>query len=99
MTRQTQTVPETGSGTGQLSTCGDRRAGPWHTCARSTMSDPSTMLETVLRRDRAIVAVGLVGIVVLAWLYLFHLGRTMAVEMAEMERHAVMGMAMPQMYG
>jgi predicted metal-binding membrane protein len=63
------------------------------------MSDPLTMLETVLRRDRAIVAVGLVGIVVLAWLYLFHLARTMAVEIAEMERHAVMGMAMPQMYG
>jgi predicted metal-binding membrane protein len=44
-------------------------------------------------RDRAIVGAGLAGVTLLAWLYLFH----MASAMAEMERHAAMGMAMPFM--
>jgi predicted metal-binding membrane protein len=34
--------------------------------------------------------------VLLAWLYLAQVARTMA---AEMERHTAMGMAMPQMHG
>jgi predicted metal-binding membrane protein len=52
-----------------------------------------TVLESVLRRDRAVVMAGLAGIVLVAWLYLLHVARTMA----EMERHAAMGMVMPQM--
>lgn len=51
-----------------------------------------TALASILRRDRSIVAAGLAGIVVLAWLYLLRL----AGDMAEMGRHAAMGMAMPQ---
>lgn len=50
-------------------------------------------LGSLLARDRTIVAAGLGGIVVLSWLYLFRL----AGGMAEMERHAAMGMAMPRM--
>ena len=50
-------------------------------------------LESALRRDRAIVLTGLAALVVVAWLYLVHL----AGAMAEMERHAAMGMVMPQM--
>jgi predicted metal-binding membrane protein len=50
-------------------------------------------LESALRRDRAIVLTGLVALVVVAWLYLVHL----AGDMAEMERHAAMGMVMPRM--
>jgi predicted metal-binding membrane protein len=46
-------------------------------------------LAAVLRRDRAIVAAGLAGIVVLAWLHLFRLA-------GEMQEHAAMEMAMPQ---
>ena len=53
----------------------------------------ATTLESALRRDRAIVLVGLAVLVVVSWLYLVHLAR----EMAEMEMHAAMGMAMPQM--
>lgn len=53
----------------------------------------SSALDAVLRRDRAIVGAGLGGLVLLAWLYLFR----MAKAMAEMEAHAAMGMAMPQM--
>jgi predicted metal-binding membrane protein len=56
------------------------------------------MLEDILKRDRAVVIVGLAGLVLLAWLYLLHLARTMAFAMAEMERHAAMGMAMPQLH-
>ena len=52
-----------------------------------------TALESALRRDRAIVLAGLVALVALAWLYLIHLARGMA----EMELHAAMGMAMPQL--
>ena len=52
-----------------------------------------TSLDAALRRDRAIVLAGLVALVVAAWLYLIHLARGMA----EMEMHAAMGMAMPQM--
>jgi predicted metal-binding membrane protein len=52
----------------------------------------SSALESALRRDRAIVLAGLVGLVVVAWLYLVRLTR----DMAEMEMHAAMGMAMPQ---
>ena len=51
----------------------------------------SRALESVLRRDRAIVAASLAGIVILAWLYLLR----MAGGMAEMATHAAMGM-MPQ---
>jgi predicted metal-binding membrane protein len=50
-----------------------------------------TPLESALRRDRAIVLAGLVALVAIAWLYLVHLAR----DMAEMEMHAAMGMAMP----
>jgi predicted metal-binding membrane protein len=46
-------------------------------------------LEALLRRDRAIVTGGLVGMAALAWLYLFRLARPMA--------EADTGMAMPQM--
>src|SRR5262245_52980185 len=52
----------------------------------------SSALESGLRRDRAIVLAGLVALVVVAWIYLARL----AGEMAEMEMHAAMGMAMPQ---
>jgi predicted metal-binding membrane protein len=50
-------------------------------------------LESALRRDRAIVLGGLVAVVVVTWLYLLHMAR----DMAEMERHAAMGMVMPRM--
>ena len=56
------------------------------------------MLEDIFKRDRAIVIAGLAGLVLLAWLYLLHLARTMAAGMADMERHAAMGMAMPQLH-
>ena len=52
-----------------------------------------TPLDAALRRDRAIVMAGLVALVVAAWLYLVHLAR----DMAEMEMHAAMGMAMREM--
>ena len=65
----------------------------------ATADTSATVLERLLRRDRAVVATGLVGIVVLAWLYLVHMAQAMAAEMAEMERHAAMGMAMPQLHG
>jgi predicted metal-binding membrane protein len=50
-------------------------------------------LEFALKRDRLIVLTGLVALVAVAWLYLVHL----AGDMAEMERHAAMGMVMPRM--
>jgi predicted metal-binding membrane protein len=56
------------------------------------------MLEKLLRRDRAVIIAALTSLVLLAWLYLLHLAHTMAGEMAEMERHAAMGMAMPQIH-
>ena len=39
---------------------------------------PVTTLETVLRRDRAVVTVGLVGVAALGWVYLLYLARGMA---------------------
>jgi predicted metal-binding membrane protein len=56
------------------------------------------MLEDILKRDRAILIAGLASLVLLAWLYLLHLARMMATAMVEMERHAAMGMAMPQLH-
>jgi predicted metal-binding membrane protein len=50
-------------------------------------------LESALRRDRAIVITGVVALVAVSWLYLLR----MAGDMAEMQRHAAMGMAMPSM--
>jgi predicted metal-binding membrane protein len=50
-------------------------------------------LEFALKRDRLIVLTGLVALVAVAWLYLVHL----AGDMAEIERHAAMGMVMPRM--
>lgn len=50
-------------------------------------------LEFALKRDRLIVLTGLVALVAVAWAYLVHL----AGDMAEMERHAAMGMVMPRM--
>jgi predicted metal-binding membrane protein len=52
-----------------------------------------TTLESALRRDRTVVLTGLAALVVVAWLYLLHLAR----DMAEMARHAAMGMVMPRM--
>lgn len=56
------------------------------------------MLEELLRRDRTIIITGLIGLVLLSWLYLLYLTSTMPGEMAEMERHAAMGVAMPQIH-
>jgi predicted metal-binding membrane protein len=53
--------------------------------------EPLTTLETVLRRDRAVVTTGLVGVAALGWAYLLYLARGMA----GMDMSA--GMAMPRM--
>jgi predicted metal-binding membrane protein len=53
----------------------------------------SSALESALRRDRIVALAGLAALVLVAWLYLVRLAR----EMAEMQMHAAMGMAMPQM--
>lgn len=53
----------------------------------------SRALDAASRRDRAIVVAGLGILVLLAWLYLLRAAR----QMAEMEAHAAMGMAMPHM--
>ncbi len=50
-------------------------------------------LESAIKRDRAIVLAGLAGLVVVSWLYLLSMAR----DMAAMEAHAALGMAMPQM--
>jgi len=53
--------------------------------------EPVTTLETVLRRDRAIVTAGLVGVAVLGWVYLLYLDRSMSgIDMSA-------DMAMPRM--
>ncbi|MCH7746708.1 MAG: DUF2182 domain-containing protein [Acidobacteria bacterium] len=53
--------------------------------------EPVTTLETVLRRDRAIVTAGLVGVAVLGWVYLLYLARSMSgIDMSA-------DMAMPRM--
>jgi predicted metal-binding membrane protein len=49
-------------------------------------------LDTLLRRDRAIVGAALLAIALVAWLYLVHLSATMSgLDMADMP-----GMAMPR---
>ena len=53
--------------------------------------EPVPTLETVLRRDRAVVTAGLVGVAALGWVYLLYLARGMA----GMDMRA--DMAMPQM--
>jgi predicted metal-binding membrane protein len=53
----------------------------------STVSPQSGILETVLRRDRVVVAAGLLTIAGLAWAYVAHLAAPMASDL---------GMAMPQ---
>ncbi len=53
--------------------------------------EPVTTLETVLRRDRAIVTAGLAGVAVLGWVYLLYLDRSMSgIDMSA-------DMAMPRM--
>ncbi len=56
----------------------------------------SQALESLLKRDRLVVTLGLAGITILAWLYLVHLNRTMAMPMG-MPNMA--GMVMPMMQG
>lgn len=46
-------------------------------------------------RDRAIVGAGLAGLAILAWLYVLRLAHAMS----DLDMHAVMGMAGPQMHG
>ncbi len=50
----------------------------------------ATPLESLLRRDRALVLAGLAAIAALAWAYIIHLARSMA--------YMDMAMAMPQMH-
>ena len=57
--------------------------------------EPVTTLETVLRRDRAIVTAGLVGVAVLGWVYLLYLARGMA----GMDMSADMAMPRMQTWG
>ena len=53
---------------------------------------PHTILETLLRRDRVLVAVGLIGVAALGWAYMLYLARSMS-DMAMMGTD----LAMPQM--
>ena len=55
------------------------------------------MLETILKQEKRVVAAGLVFLTALAWLYLFHLHRAMALPMAGMADMA--GMMMPMARG
>src|SRR2546428_7425220 len=54
----------------------------------------SPPLEILLKRDRAVVVGGLAGITLLAWFYLVHLHRAMAMPMDMMD---MPGIAMPMM--
>jgi predicted metal-binding membrane protein len=51
----------------------------------------------VIRHDRLVVAGGLAGITLLAWWYLWRMAAEMAAMGVEAERHAAMGMTMPDM--
>ena len=55
-----------------------------------------TSLEAILRRDRAIVLVGVVGVSVLAWAYLFYLAWDMQRTMDDSSVQMGIGMAMSQ---
>ena len=57
--------------------------------------EPVTTLETVLRRDRAVVTAGLVGVAALGWVYLLYLARGMA----GMDMRADMAMPRMQTWG
>lgn len=54
----------------------------------STAAAGPDLLRSALRRDRVIVAAGLVGVAALAWAYIIHMGRPMS-------PHAAMAMPMP----
>lgn len=56
-------------------------------------------LERVIRRDRLVVAAGLLAVTLLAWLNLWQTAADMAAMGAEAEAHAAMGMVMPDMRG
>jgi predicted metal-binding membrane protein len=57
----------------------------------------SLTVETLLKRDRAVVLLGLAGITVLSWLYLLHLNRSMAMSM-DMANMPDMSMPMMQQW-
>ena len=56
----------------------------------------ATPLEAVLRRDRAIVLAGVVGVAILAWVYLFYLAWDMQRGMSAGSMQTGMGLAMSQ---
>ena len=55
--------------------------------------DASAHLERLARRDRAVAAVALALLTVLAWVYLFRMSASMRAEATEADMHAAMGMA------
>jgi predicted metal-binding membrane protein len=57
----------------------------------------ASALERVIRQDRLVVAGGLLAMTLLAWLSLWQMAADMASMGAEAERHAAMGMVMPDM--
>ena len=57
---------------------------------------PMTRLEAALRRDRAVVLAGVVGVSTLAWVYLFYLAWDMQRTMDNGSMQMGMGMAMSQ---
>src|SRR5438270_2602431 len=57
------------------------------------------MLERLIRRDRALMSLGLAAIILLAWMYLVRETAAMNVMAAEARMHAAMGMADMRMWG
>lgn len=56
-----------------------------------------TTIERVVRRDRLVVAIGLLTITALSWSYLLRMAAGMRASASAAEIHAAMGMAMPDM--
>src|SRR5262252_11198958 len=65
----------------------------------SELDEPISMLEQLMRRDRALMAFGLAATTLLAWVYLLRSTASMNAMAAEAQMHAAMGMADMRTWG
>jgi predicted metal-binding membrane protein len=61
--------------------------------------DTPFALERLIRRDRAVIALGLAGITLLAWIYLVRMASGMHAAAMDAEMHAAMGMPAMRTWG
>ena len=74
-------------------------AGPLCVGLGGQLDQPAISAERIIRKDRVVIALGLLAVTVLAWIYLLRMATTMSDAATEADMHIAMGMSDMRAWG